>query len=157
MENLVLTDNIRIHFKLPFRERGQSKDLRLVRELWFYLRPGYYRLCEDGQLVNGQSPAYKALDMPIHTFVIDAIEDIEAVANYISKPLPSGLTTLSSLHLEEVHVIPVSFYNIHDWRDGDFGLVCYAGQATHLVRLDGEFSMMSVADSAQAGAKLLLE
>lgn len=149
-----LLDNIFIHFRLPKLVRGISKDLRLVRELWCYLRPGYYRLSSDGSLVDG-----KALDLPVHNFVVDGEANVGVITQYIktsSVIRNSDVTIEPTSLLSEVSVIPVVFSDSRNWREGDFGLVCCTGFPTHLVRIDEECLEMRIHRSAQAAVKLLM-
>ena len=144
---VVLVDNVFIHFRLLKYNKEMNKAQLLSRELWRYLKPGYYRLTTEGQLVAG-----KALDLTIHNFVIDASVCYKEIADYIE--CPDKEDNINNRTVCMLKIIPVVFYHDHYHRGGEFGLVCCKGVPVYLVRTDNS-RFATVQDAARAAMDLL--
>lgn len=146
---IVLGNNILIHFKLPKFSTGLTPEEKLSRELWSYLRPGHYRISDVGQMVPE-----KALDMKTHNFMVDGEKDSQKIADFIrrSADIPQDIPDRI---VSTLPVIPVVACHSYNDRGNKFGLICQNKLVVYFVSLSEKFVDTKVRYAAIEAVKLL--
>lgn len=145
--------NIFFDLRNIIRRPGMAGVHLMAREIHQHLKKSGYMIRTDGSLICDKAP-----DVSTYSFVVDVQKYSAEVAKYVRDYSQSKKET-SDLSLVQVAVIPVTFYQRNEWRDGEFGIVCSGGLVTHLVRIDGKFgkSDVLVRHSAIEAFKLLTD